>query len=189
MGTPRLPFSKDKFLRITWVFEGTGIDFDNSTRLAGSLSAAGENPKTRRAPERRAMDADLSSPWKSIAKSKAEARSRRNCWRGARSVSPDINPRLRAFVSTSMRRSKIGLSLKISEERRSTTQEISAFGMASLSAAREGRVWMTSPILPSFTIRIRISVGQLSSLSHIRNKHGQAGCLSYLRRRIISEVE
>src|SRR5687767_7726482 len=59
MGMPRLPFSKAKFLRITWVFEGTGIDFDNSTRLAGSLSAARENPKTRRAPERRAMDADL----------------------------------------------------------------------------------------------------------------------------------
>jgi hypothetical protein len=37
----------------------------------------------------------------------------RNCWRGARSVSPDISPRLSAFVPTSMRRFRIGLSPKI----------------------------------------------------------------------------
>jgi hypothetical protein len=34
----------------------------------------------------------------------------RNCWRGARSVSPDISPRPKAFVPTSMRRSESGLS-------------------------------------------------------------------------------
>jgi hypothetical protein len=37
----------------------------------------------------------------------------RNCWRGARSVSPDISPRLSAFVPTTMRRLRIGLSRKI----------------------------------------------------------------------------
>jgi len=74
--------------------------------MAGSVNESPKVPKKQRAPERRAITGDLAD------KSKAEARSRRNCWRGARSVSPDINPRLRALVPTSMRRSKIGLSLK-----------------------------------------------------------------------------
>src|SRR5688500_800214 len=103
-----------------------------------------------------------------------------------------------------MRRSKIGLSLKISDERRSTTQEISAFGIASLSAAREGRVWMMSPMLPSFTIRIRICVGQ-TFLSVPYSKQTWTGRnagptynettmdrlegWSYLTRLIMSEVE
>jgi hypothetical protein len=74
--------------------------------MAGFFDELRKRPKTQRAPKRRAIVADLAD------KSKAEGRSRRNCWRGARSVSPDINSRLRAFVPTSMRRSKNGLSLK-----------------------------------------------------------------------------
>src|SRR4026209_2919167 len=102
---------------------------ERKTVLAGLRKPVRVYPKTRRAPERSAIEADLRSPWKSKATSKAEARSRRNCWRGARSVSPDISPRLNAFVSTSMRRSKIGLSFKISEDDLSATHEISACGI------------------------------------------------------------
>jgi hypothetical protein len=61
----------------------------------------------KRAPTKRAVTEEIGK------KSKTEVRGRRNCWRGARSVSPDINPHLRVFVTTSMRRSKIGLSLKV----------------------------------------------------------------------------
>src|SRR6185369_8844972 len=141
---------------MTWMFRGTATRFESSRALAGSRNPARENPKTRRAPDRRAMEADLRSPWKSKAISKAEARNRRNCWRGARSVSPDISPRLNAFVSTSMRRSRSGLSFKISDDCLSTTHEISAWGIPVRRAARAGKVWTTSPILPSFTIRILI---------------------------------
>ena len=76
--------------------------------MAGLRDVSEKVLKIQRAPERRAITGVFGS------KTKAEAQSRRNCWRGARSVSPDINPRLRAFVPTSMRRSKIGLSLKFS---------------------------------------------------------------------------
>src|SRR5918997_168058 len=94
----------------------------------------------RDAPENLAMVADLRSPWKSKAESKVEARNRRNCWRGACSVSPDDGQRLRAFVSTSMRLFKSGLSLKISAERFSTTQLRDARGRARLIAANAGSV-------------------------------------------------
>ena len=72
---PKAPLARAKFFRMTCEFLDIGIDCDSRMRLAGSRSASRENPKTRRAPERRAIEADFSSPWKSKAKSKAEARS------------------------------------------------------------------------------------------------------------------
>src|SRR5215510_11077364 len=153
----RADLTKARFCRITCRPGGIEIFSCSSSRLGGSRRASRANPQIRRAPESRAIMADLINPWKSKARSKAEARSRRNCRRGARSVSPDISPRLRAFVSISMRRSRSGLSLKISEVLCSTTHEISASGRALRITASEGKVCTMSPILPSFTMRILIA--------------------------------
>jgi len=132
-----------------WIASSRG----NELRMAVARSQG--NPKTRRAPERRAIAGDLGN------KSKAEARSRRNCWRGARSVSPDINPRLRAFVPTSMSRAKIGLSLKIFAARCSSTRKTDALDKALC-------------IDPS---------------TFAETKGDRQECLSYLKRLSISEVE
>jgi hypothetical protein len=144
-----------QFFRITSTFFWMERNRNNERRRFGSRKASQQGPKKRRAPERRAITGDLGD------KSKAEARSRRNCWRGARSVSPDINPRLRAFVPTSMRRSKVGLSLKIFATGCALTKGTSAMDKV-----------------------LRIKTGDLC-----RNQKDWKECLSYLKRLIISEVE
>jgi hypothetical protein len=145
--------SEVKFFRISctdfWIASSRG----NKLRVA--VARWQGNPKRQRAPEMRAIAGDLGN------KSKAEARSRRNCWRGARSVSPDINPRLGAFVPTSMKRFKIGLSLKIFAARCSSTRKVDALDKALC-------------IDPS---------------TFSETKGDRQECLSYLKRLSISEVE
>ncbi len=62
VGMPKAPLASIRFFRMTCVFGGIGMVFDRKIRLAGSLNDSRANPKTRRAPERRAMEADLSKP-------------------------------------------------------------------------------------------------------------------------------
>ena len=100
-----------KFFRIVRTDFWIERDRDSKSGIDDLETDSEKAPKIQRAPERRAIAGDFAD------KTKAEAQSRRNCWRGARSVSPDINSRLRAFVPTSMKRSKSGLSLKNFAER------------------------------------------------------------------------
>ena len=142
-----------KFFRIVRTDFWIERDRDSKSGIDDLETDSEKAPKIQRAPERRAIAGDFAD------KTKAEAQSRRNCWRGARSVSPDINPRLRAFVPTSMRRSKIRLSLKF------------------------------SGALCFFNREKILMVGAFRIDASDTFKKGKAGMLFYLNRLSISEVE